>query len=302
MKHLFIINPVAGKGKPLKFIPDIKKIFSERDEEYVIELTECPGHATEIAKQYSNGENYRIYSVGGDGTLNEVLNGMVHSSNSLAVIPGGSGNDFVRNYFDIKDKSDILISTINGKEKLIDIGRANNKYFINISSIGLDAQVAYNADRLKNLPVISGSAAYIMAVIKTLLNYSGSSLKIEIDHQVIETKCLLVAVANGKYYGGGMMPTPEARIDDGMFDICIIEDMRKLKILKFFPSFMKGHHQGIKGISFYRGKKIHIYSNTDIALNIDGEVEKTRHAEFEIIPQCIRVVLPVNNHLTQTVK
>ncbi|NMB95836.1 MAG: diacylglycerol kinase family lipid kinase, partial [Clostridiaceae bacterium] len=175
MKHLFIVNPVAGKGKALEYIPEIKRIFAKRKNDiYFIETTEKPGHAIELVKSYVKRDTYRIYSIGGDGTLNEVLNGMAESDSSLAIVPAGSGNDFVKSLesystFDTT-KSSLLNSLIDGMETITDIGKINDRFFINISSIGFDANVVYNAAKFKKIPFVNGLLAYTMGVLLTLVS------------------------------------------------------------------------------------------------------------------------------------
>jgi YegS/Rv2252/BmrU family lipid kinase len=297
MKHLFIINPVAGKGRALHFIPEIEKAFSGRDDQSIIEITKYPAHATEIVKAYVDREDVRVYSVGGDGTLNEVLNGMAHSKSSLAVIPCGSGNDFIRSTGYHDDLCDILKRSIDaeeGTEKLIDIARINQRYFINISSAGFDGQVVLNTNKYKKLPFVSGSLAYILGILETVFCYKNNLLQIRIDDQQFETIALLIAIANGKYYGGGMMAAPEACIDDGNFDICLVRGVGKIKILRLFPRFIKGKHGSLKEVSFYRGKRVEISCKNDYILNIDGEICNNRQTIFEIIPKKLRLVVPKN--------
>lgn len=295
MKHLFILNPAAGKGKTLRLIPEIEKIFEKRNDEYVIEITKGEGHAVQIAKDYSSKEDYRIYSVGGDGTLNEVLNGMIGTSSSLAVIPSGSGNDFIKsicNYSKKENLSKLLCDTINGREKIIDIGRVNERFFLNISSIGFDAEVAYSAVKLKKIPFITGSIAYILGIFITLLKYKSYDLEIFIDDKHFKFNSLMAVIANGKYYGGGIFVAPEAEIDDGLFDICLIERVSRLKILALFPKVINGTHAEIKEVSFHRGRIVKIISEKDITFNIDGEIMRDKKAEFEIIRNAIKIIIP----------
>lgn len=292
MNHLFIINPVAGKGKSIKYLSEIKKAFKERNDVCITELTKRPGHATEIVKSYIARDNFRVYSVGGDGTLNEVLNGMVGSESNLAVIPSGSGNDFIRNIIPHSGMKDILDRTIRGKEELVDVAKVNDKYFLNISSMGFDAEVVYNTQKIKKFPGMPGKLSYITGIFVTLFKYNNNHMKICIDGKYMETKFLLVAVANGRYYGGGMLPAPTAKIDDGMFDICLIEDKSKLDILYFLPKFVKGEHANVEGVSFHKGKKIKIQCTKKVAINIDGEIDKTSEATYEIIPKGIKIVKP----------
>jgi YegS/Rv2252/BmrU family lipid kinase len=295
MNHLFIINPAAGKGKNIKLIPSIENIFKDKKDKYFIEVTKEVGHATVIAKSYSERGTYRIYSVGGDGTLNEVLNGMVNSSSSLVVIPSGTGNDFIKSIYDFnkQDKiEDILLKMINGKEKYIDLCEVNGRYFINIASVGFDAEVAYNTIKFKKLPFVGGKLAYILGIIITVFNYKSYNLNIDIDGRKLKLNGLLVAIANGRYYGGGINVAPKAEIDDGLFNICAIEKVGRFKILTLFPKVIKGTHAEIKEVSFYSGSKIKIDSEDHIAFNIDGEITRGKEAKFRIIKNGIKIICP----------
>jgi len=293
MKHIFIINPAAGKGKSLELIPFIEECFKDKAEELAIRVTEYPGHATEIAKEYSSFEKCRLYSVGGDGTVNEIVNRMAETESSIGVIPTGSGNDFIRSFqaeFDIKD---MIVSTINGEERSIDFARVNDKYFINISSIGFDADVGLNVDKFKKMPGITGSMAYLFSIIYTIFKKRICNIKIDIDGKKMDLKVLLAAVANGKYYGGGFMPTPDAKLDDGLLDICLVTEMSRIQILSLFPKYMKGLHTHLKQVSIFTGKKIKIESKDTISLNVDGEIVSARTINFEILENAIKVIFPV---------
>ena len=294
MKSLFILNPLAGKGAALKLLPEIKNCCDAGCHEYTIETTKYPGHATEIASYYSAMDDYRIYSVGGDGTLNEVLNGMAGSGSSLAVIPVGCGNDFIRSITGEQNMNNIVARTIEGIEKSVDLAKANGKYFINISSMGFDGLVNYNTINIKKIPYISGSVAYILGILVTLIKYKNYNLKISIDNETIETKSLLVAVCNGKYYGGGIQPAPTASVDDGMFDICIVKDLNVFQILVLFPKYKKGKHTKLKEVRFYSGQEVIIKSDCPIAVNIDGEIGLVTEMVFELIPKGIKFVIPRN--------
>ncbi len=302
MKHVFIINPTAGKGKALGLVPIIRDYFKGKPDKYVIKITEYPGHATEIAREYANSETCRIYSIGGDGTVNEIVNGMAGTKASLGVIPAGSGNDFIRSIHGEYQSSDIVADTIRGQERSIDLARANGKYFINISSIGFDADVVYNAQKFKRLPYIPGSMAYLFSLIYTIFKNKISEVKVTIDDQEISLKILLATVANGRFYGGGMLPAPAAALDDGLLDICLVREVNRLKILTLFPKYMKGEHGEIEYVSFKRAKKIKIESKETIALNIDGEILTGQEIEFEILKGAINVIYPVGMETVSTTK
>lgn len=290
MKHLFIVNPAAGKGKALEFIPKIQNIFIDLEEHYIIEITKRPGHAQEIVKQYVKREDYRVYSIGGDGTLNEVLNGIVGSSSILGIIPAGTGNDFIRSITNLDSTENILERTINSGECDVDLASVNGRYYINVASVGLDAEIAYNAKLFKKNRFISGSAAYILSIFITLFRYKSKFMNIEIDGKSMLLKTLLISAANGKYYGGGMKVAPTALLDDGLLDICHIKHTNKLKIMMLFPKLIKGTHHTIKQVSFYKARKVVIRSSEELSLNIDGDIYRTKEALFEVLPKAVRVI------------
>jgi lipid kinase, YegS/Rv2252/BmrU family len=292
MKHLFIVNPAAGKGRTLKRIPEITSYFKGSENECIIEVTKYPGHATEIAAEYSSRDNYRIYSVGGDGTLNEVLNGMVGSGSCLATIPSGSGNDFIKSITEDNDFNNIITRTIEGEVHSMDCAKVNDNYFINIASLGFDGQVVYNTQYFKKLPLVSGRMAYIMGILATIILCKKNTLDIKIDDASMKIKTLLIAVGNGRYYGGGMLALPSANISDGLFEICLAERMSRPRILRLFPKYIKGQHASIEGVHFYKGKKVEIKSETPIVMNSDGEISIVTSAVFEIIPNGVNFIFP----------
>ncbi|WP_163192499.1 diacylglycerol/lipid kinase family protein [Clostridium thermarum] len=291
MKHLFIVNPHAGKGRTSSLIPVIDKLCKERALDYIIKSTSGPGDATKIVREYTRQEDMRVYSVGGDGTVNEVVNGIVNTNSSLAIIPSGSGNDFVRNITNIENLEEIIKASIDGETQWVDLGRLNDKYFINISSVGLDAEIVYTAIKLKKLPFIPPKFAYLLSIFITVFGYKSKRLKVIMDDVEVDTETLLVAIANGKYYGGGMKVSPMSDISDGYFDICHARKAGTFKILRLFPRLIKGVHDSIKEVTFYKSKKVRIISEVELSVNIDGELLRMKNIDFEIIPRAINVVV-----------
>lgn len=292
MKHIFIINPAAGKGRALEAIPYIKEYFTRNQEDYEIRLTEYPGHAAQLARQYAQQDTCRIYSVGGDGTVNEVVNGIAGTNAVLGVIPAGSGNDFIRSINVTGDIKDIIAATIEGGVRRIDVARINDKFFINIASIGFDAEVVYNAMKFKKVPLVSGSLAYILSIIYSVIQKKICKVKVEIDGKYYEKNLLLAAIANGRFYGGGMLPVPHAQLEDGLFDICLVSKVGRLKILKLFPKYMKGEHGSMEEVSFVKASNITISSDEIMCVNIDGEIITSKKVNFEILKHSIKVIFP----------
>jgi YegS/Rv2252/BmrU family lipid kinase len=291
-KHLFIVNPKAGKGKSLDIIPKINNEFIGREEDLIIEITKYPGHASLISNEYTSKGNYRVYAVGGDGTLNEVLNGMAGSNSFLGVIPCGSGNDFIKSLYNEKGDDILIKDIINGSVQNMDLGKIKDRYFLNISSVGIDAEVVNNALELKKIPFVSGTFAYIISAVATILTYGAKEVELVIDERKTKINITLLAVANGKYYGGGMKVAPQADLKDGYFDLCLVSKLSRIKMLLLFPKLIKGTHGEIKEVEFFKGKNITVNAEEEIAVNIDGEMIKSRSVDFKIITGGINLIIP----------
>ncbi len=291
-RHIFIINPEAGKKKGLEFSDYINRHF----EGATILTTEYPGHASELALEHAGPDTY-IYSVGGDGTLNEVVNGIIRSDyateTAVADVPCGSGNDFIKSLTAIKDPIELLKRYKKEETKLIDIGFVNDRSFINISSVGFDAEIVLNAKKYKRLPMLSAELAYVISVFATLIRLRDYKMTIHIDDQEpIETNVLFMVMANGVYYGGGMKAAPDAKVDDGLFDFCIVDKVKRRQVPFLLPKFIKGSHESLKMLKSFRGKKIKIHSQMPLPFNIDGEVIVSNDAKVGIREKAIRLLLP----------
>lgn len=269
-KILFIINPVAGGGKAEALIPLVKETMDKYKKEYDIKLTTKPKEAIEIAEE--SVETYEItVAVGGDGTVNEVARGLINKGKgTLGIVPGGTGNDMAKSLGISIDPVDALETLCKGLKKDIDIGHVNSSNFLNIASVGFDAEVVINNVNLKK--VIKSGISYAISVFYTLLSFKRKKVRITIDNNIIEEKIILLAVGNGKYYGGGMKILPMAKLDDEYLDICIVSNVSKLKLLFLFPTIFKGNHIKYKKyVKMYKGKTIKVETKDKIYLNIDGE-------------------------------
>lgn len=258
MKYIFIINPTAGRGRALAASDKIRKVCEEKNIKYEIHFTKEKGDAIKIAKKYRFSKNI-IFSVGGDGTLNEVVNGMVGSKNALGVIPCGSGNDFYRTLEKMEDGM-----------HLIDVGKINKKYFINVASIGIDAEIGENANIMKKIK-IPKTQIYNASIVYTFFKYKFKDIDFEIDNTVGNEKCTILTVCNGTMYGGGYKIAPEASLCDGYFDVYFIKKISKGIIPFLISKLKKGTHGEEKCVKKFKANKIKFKCDTPLICGIDGE-------------------------------
>lgn len=288
MSYLFIVNPVAGKNKGAKAVPFIHKIMEEKGVAYKIIQTTKKGDAKGIATEAVNQGYSTIVAVGGDGTVQEVLNGIVGSSATLGIIPSGTGNDFSRALHLPEDLHEALEIIFQGKTQKIDLGKTNGLYFMNFASVGLDAAIAFEANRIKEY--VSSKLAYVMAAIKEIATFQSRKIEFLIDNQKMSADVMMITVCNGNYYGGGMKVAPKASLKDGFFDVYVIKKINKLKLLFLFPTIFSGKHVKYKEVSFYRAKKVKITSENQLKVNADGELINSNSLEFEILQQQLEVI------------
>lgn len=313
MKHYFFVNPAAGTGKNVDgLISRIDEAFSDLvDHEHRICLTDSVGagerQAREIADGLAEGEEARFYACGGDGTVNEIANAVIgHPGAALGIIPIGTGNDTVRNFPEAGDFLDIR-SQIGGSTVKIDAmryegivdGREQSRYCINMFNIGFDCNVVELTGRLKQKPLISGSAAYLMAVFGVLARKKGTSLTITDGGSVWrEGPMLLCSISNGSYCGGGIYSSPQARMDDGLFDICVINDVSRMKFISTFPKYKNGTHLDMKGadeiLDVRRSTDVTIkpYGMKDLFICVDGEIQLTTGIRVTMCPGALNFVVP----------
>jgi diacylglycerol kinase (ATP) len=292
MKHVFIINPTSGKGKAYKQVDTINKIFLTRSDEFEMLLTEYQGHASELARRFKMSDDVIIYSVGGDGTAYEVLNGL-QDQVSMAIIPAGTGNDYYRMLgYTKKNLEEIIIETIDGKFVDVDYGVSNDRRFLNMMALGLDADTNQVAQDIgKKLP-IPRSLVYVISALLTIARPKRINLEIEINGEIIKRKAILMAIMNGRWYGGGFQPAPDASIQDGLFDICVVSDMSLIRILKLLPKYFKGTHGGNPEVEFYKTTALTLKTDTMCSVSCDGETSKQDHLKFKLVPKGLRLRVP----------
>lgn len=284
MKTLFIVNPVAGRNNSLKIWNEIKTKITIP---YESVLTKTPGDAIKIAAQAVSEGFTRVVAVGGDGTVSEVVNGIAGTDVELGIIPAGSGNDLIKTLDIPQSPIDALAVVEKGQSQKIDLGKYDKGYFINVAGAGFDAETLYTN---QNIKFLKGPLAYVTSVIWTLIRYSPGKAKIEIDGKIYHRKLWLAVVANGQYIGGGMRISPDAVVDDGLFDISLVGEISKLEIIRFLPSVFSGGHKNHKAFEVIRGKNVKIEFETPVAAQVDGEIIGHTPVTFSIMPKALKVV------------
>lgn len=275
---IFIVNPISGNnlGNPASLV--IRDYCQYKNINYKIFYTEDKNDAIRIADAFKDDEKVTIFSVGGDGTLNEVVNGLANSKAKLGLIPVGSGNDFYRTFKDFKGDK-------------IDLGKVNDRYFINVASLGLDAEIANYANKLKN-GKLSNETIYILSLIHEYFKFK----PIDIDIDGIDKDSTILTVCNAKYYGGGFKIAPHAKLNDGMFDIIDVKSLNKLEIINLVMKLIKAKHLSSKVVNFYQTDKLSVESIIPLNCNIDGEIIKNTDFNFSIEKEALNVDVENSNY------
>ena len=287
-----IVNLIAGHGRCKALFPKVKAELDRRGIEYELHHTNEPLEATDVAKWGIEAGFHRIVAMGGDGTVNEVTNGMLGEDAVLAVIPAGTGNDFIRMLGIPADPFEALDVLTNGRERTMDLGQvAEDRCFVNGVGIGIDAQVARDVLQMKRL---QGAAAYISAAVKEVFRFKAFPVTIESADWQLETTCLSVGLSNGKFAGGGFKLAPEADIIDGMIDISAIEDYSKLQRLVRLPQVRAGKHLRWRKVHYRQLAEATIASPSKLIAHVDGEPYRLPSEPFgvRVLPDALRVLVP----------
>jgi YegS/Rv2252/BmrU family lipid kinase len=293
-RHLLIVNPEAKHGDTAKLVPVIEKLLQHVEHDTVI--TESMGHAIELAAAAADYDV--VVAVGGDGTVHEVLNGLMRipapDRPALGLIPTGSGNDTRRTMGVPADISDAALALATGERRRFDVGTCNGVYFNNSFAAGLDAKVTAKAVEYKITKRRSGLWLYLTALFHVLFHeLHGYPVDVAFDGEAPRSaEVLIVAVTNGATYGGGFKITPEALPDDGLFDVCVIDPLGLGAALLRLPFVIAGKHTRMKPVHMSRHATVILTSADPLPAQIDGEVLLETRYEIAILPGEIEVVVP----------
>jgi len=296
-----IVNPVAGASSTRRKWPVISRLLNHIGLPFDFEYTEGVGHAIELARlAASDGYRYLV-AVGGDGTVNEVANGILRSTNAsttaLGIVSTGTGGDFIRSVGISRDYTAACSALTSPRRLSIDVGvveyqrqgQTLQRFFINAAGVGFDAAVVKETERLPKF--FGGTIPYIAGVLRTLFTYKNKPVVIRIGDEVENYRVLNMAVANGGYFGGGMHIAPQAELNDNLLDVVIIGDLGKFELLKELPTVYKGTHINHPKITMKKGTDITVESPEPMLVYADGELLGECPASFRVVPGALSIVV-----------
>ncbi len=295
MTHLFIINPAAGsRDRTKQYSVAIHELCTARALDYRIEVSSAPGECRRIAREAAEtGEEYRIYACGGDGTLNEVVSGAAGFDNvSVTVFSGGSGNDFVKIFSEPKAFFD-LERLLDAEETEFDLIRCNEDISLNICSVGLDARIGTDVANYKRIPLLSGFRAYAVSTVVNVCRGIAEHYTVEVDGEVIDGEHTLICACNGRYYGGGFNPVPQADPTDGLLDVLLITKVSRLKVAQVIGMYKAGRYAELPQlVRHIRTNRVLIRCDGPTAINLDGELRVSDTVDMRIAQEKIRFFYP----------
>ncbi|MGD9117074.1 MAG: diacylglycerol kinase family lipid kinase [Dehalococcoidia bacterium] len=296
-----IVNPVAGARSTRRKWPLISRLLERVGLSFDYDYTEGVGHAMELA-QTAASDGYRyLVAVGGDGTVNEVANGILHSTNakttSLGVVSTGTGSDFARSAGLAREYTAACSQLTSPRRLSIDVGvveyqrdgQRQKRFFVNSAGAGFDAAVTKETERLPKL--FGGTIPYLAGMVRTLVTYRNKPVRLQIDGETDSQRVLTVCVANGNYIGGGMLIAPDAALDDRLLDVVVIGDMGKLEILRKFSMIYKGTHLSLPQVSVKKTDSVSIETDEKMLVYADGDPLGECPATFRILPRALSIVV-----------
>ena len=277
MKHIFLVNSFTLKEDINKLLQNIKDYCEKEKLDYEIEINNEFNSTEDILKKYKKTRNI-IFSIGGDGTLNRVVNALVNTNNVIGVIPYGTGNDFHKS----------VIKQFKKGINECDLIKINKKYFINTACFGIDADIAYNKESITS-PLIPRGQRYNASIVKTFASYRPRYFKIETNNKELEGNFATVIVCNGEYYGNGFHVAPYSNLNDDKFDVYIVKHLNKVSLAALILKLKNGKHENDKNVIKISTNKIKLKLKEYVHSNIDGELLKDNKFDIELCKKKIEV-------------
>ena len=295
MKHLFIINPAAGsRDRTESYSRKIREACESRGLDYEIRVSDAPGGCARLARQAAQtGEEYRLYACGGDGTLNEVASAAAGYPNvAVTVFSGGSGNDFVKLFDDPQAFFD-LERLLDCDETVFDMIRCNDDLALNICSVGLDARIGTDVANYKRIPLLHGFRAYAVSTVVNLFRGIAEHYVVEVNGETIDREHTFVCVCNGRFYGGGFNPVPEADPTDGVLDVLLVKKVSLLQVPGVIGKYKAGRYKELPHlVRHLKAKSIKITCDKVTPINLDGEARFAKEVTMELAQEKLRFFYP----------
>ena len=305
LRTKIIVNPAAGSGSTARRWGHIKRQLDGLEIDYDFVLTEAPGHAIDLATEAAENGFQSVVAVGGDGTINEVVNGLLRhtppdtpSPVDLGVINTGTGSDFVRS-LGIPRNPDRACHHLLSRQRLkvdagiiewVDNGEEKTRYFVNAAGVGFDAETASAKARISRL--LKGPVSYALSVGATLFGYKNRPVSVRCDQAEEKIRRVLsVIIANGSYFGGGMKVAPDAELGDQLFDVLTIGDIGKVELIQAFPRVYRGTHITHPKVTVERAATITLSSSERLLLQADGEIIGEGAFRLSLLPGALNVII-----------
>jgi len=289
--HLKIIyNPAAGRGRARRNVREVEEYLRARGARADCEPSTSPADLVRIAAESSRAGYDRVVVCGGDGTLNLAIREFDLAKGTLALIPTGSGDDFAKVMGiprNVRKACDVVIG---GKVREVDVALANDIRYLGVAGLGFDSEVADFANR--NVKFLRGSAVYLYAIIRVLPRFTPRPVEIRTEDGTRKESIMFAAVGNTRQYGGGIRITPDATVDDGLLDLCIVHETTRVELLKTLPKAYTGAHVKSSFVEMGRGRAFHFSSETAMAVYADGEPLTRTPVSFGLCAEKLRVVVP----------
>ena len=289
-----IANPVSGRGRARRTGERVADLLHERGVYVDLMMSGAPGDCERLAREALARGVRQVAACGGDGTVHEVVNGLANSDAVLGIVPCGRGNDLVRALGLSSDVEDVVNTLVHGVDRAIDLGKVGDRFFATVASLGFDTAVAQRMQNqgtgfLTRALKVGGTVSYGLTVLRTLVGYRSSLVRLRGDFGVFEGRILLAATANAPFYGSGVKIAPDAMVDDGVLDVCIVADVSRWTVLRMFLSAYSGAHVGHSAVRVVQTRTLQIESDDPLWIFADGEPMCEIPAKIEVVPGALRV-------------
>jgi len=293
VQYVLIVNPVAGGGRGGRVLGEALDAFRKLDIVPPVYMTAAHGEAREIATRVAASGAAVIVALGGDGHAAAVGEALVGTGTALAVLPAGSANDYARSLrMPRRNVKGAVATIVRGEIRLVDAIRVRNggaeRHFLNVVGTGFDAAVA---ERAEHIPYLRGTGRYVVAIARELPRFTAAQLELTIDGQRRSERAMMIAIANGHSYGGGMRIAPAAQLDSGWLEICIVGDVSRAEFLRAFPRVFRGTHIAHPRVTMLRGREVALSADRPLTLMADGEQVGQLPAQISVAPEALAVVV-----------